>query len=73
MVVYIPGPHNVADCLSRLLHKSDDKAFHKETEQYICWISEGSISVAMTTSEIERVSSEDIDLEQVKKCIVTGD
>ena len=71
-VVYIPGPQNVADCLSRLLNKSDDKAFHEETEQYICLISEGSTPTAMTTSEIEGVSSEDSDLEQVRKCLVTG-
>ena len=34
-VVYIPGPKLFADCLSRLLNKSDDKGFHEETEQYI--------------------------------------
>ena len=73
MVVYIPGPQNITDCLSRLLNISDDKAFHEETEHYICFISEGSTSVAMTTTEIERVSSEDIDLEQERKSLVTGD
>ena len=71
-VVYIPEPQNVVNCLSRLLNKSDDRALHEETEQYICLISEGSTPVAMTTSEIERASSEDSDLEQVRKCLVTG-
>ena len=33
---------------------------------------EGSTPVAMTTSEIERASSEDSDHEQGKKCLVTG-
>ena len=33
---------------------ADVKALHKETEQYICLISEGSIPVAMTTNEIEK-------------------
>mgnify|MGYP003690778289 CR=1 FL=1 len=54
------------------LTKSDEKAFHEETEQYICLISEGSEPVAMTTSELERASSEDSDLEQVRKCLFTG-
>ena len=54
-VVYIPEPQNVVNCLSRLLNKSDDRALHEETEQYICLISEGSKPVALATSEIERV------------------
>jgi hypothetical protein len=39
-VVYVPGPQNVADCLSRLLRIADNKTSHNKTEQYICLISE---------------------------------
>jgi hypothetical protein len=71
--VHVSGPQNVADCLSRLLRIADNKTSHDKTEQYICLVSEGSTPVATTTREIERASSEDSDLDEVRKCLVTGD
>ncbi|XP_033749314.1 uncharacterized protein K02A2.6-like [Pecten maximus] len=74
MVKYIPGPQNIADCLSRLISASSDSEEPKrnDAETYIKQIAENSTPVAMTTRDIERASGDDQELEALRECIVNG-
>ncbi|CAH1233137.1 RTL1 [Branchiostoma lanceolatum] len=69
-VVYRPGKTNIADALSRLNSKSNDKS--SENYDYVRSVVEASTPVSLTPREIERASGEDPELRQVRKCIQTG-
>ena len=58
-VKYIPGPKNIADSLSRLLHPTSNLKEKGQTDEYVKWVAQEATSVALTTREIESASEED--------------
>ena len=61
-VKYIPGPKNIADSLSRLLHPTSNLKEKSQTDEYVKWVAQESTPVALTTREIESASEEDPEL-----------
>ena len=41
-IKYIPGPKNIADSLSRLLHPTSNSKEKKQTEGYVPWVTQES-------------------------------
>ena len=71
-VKYIPGPKNVADCLSRLLSPITPSEDRNQTEEYVRWVAQESTPVALKTREIERASEYDAELKSVRECLLNG-
>ena len=71
-VKYIPGPKNIADSLSRLLHPTSNLKEKSQTDEYVKWVAQESTPVALTTSEIESASEEDPELQSVRECLLSG-
>ena len=70
-VRYIPGPTNIADALSRLLGK-ENVPTQVESDDYVYFVAKEATPVAMTTREIERVSSDDPELTEVRYRLLNG-
>ena len=66
-VKYIPGPKNISDSSSRLLHPTSNSK-----DEYVNWVAQESTPVALTTREIERDSEKDPELQSVRECLLTG-
>ena len=66
-VKYIPGPKNIADSSSRLLHPTSNSK-----DEYLKWVAQESTPVALTTREIESASEKDPELQSVRECLLTG-
>ena len=71
-VKYIPGPKNIADSLSRLLHPTSNSKEKNQTDEYVKWVAQESTPVVLTTREIESTSEEDPELQSVRKCLLSG-
>ena len=70
-VVYKPGKDNIADILSRLPHKGEGKDFD-DTVNYVNFITVRAVPKAMKAAEIEEVSLNDKEMEQLRQAIQTG-
>ena len=70
-VKYIPGPKNIADSLSRLLHPTSDSKDKNQTDEYVKWVAKESTPVALTTCEIESASENDPELQSVRECLIS--
>ena len=51
-VKYIPGPKNIADSLSHLLHPVPQSRDQNKTEEYVKWVAQESMPVALTTVKL---------------------
>ena len=71
-VKYIPGPKNIADSLSGLLHPRSNLKEKSQTDEYVKWVAQESTPVALTTREIESASEEDPELQSVRECLLSG-
>ena len=71
-VKYVPGPQNIADSLSRLLHSVPPSRDEDQTEEYVKWVAQESTPVALTTREIERASEHDPELRSIRECLLNG-
>ena len=72
LVKYIPGPKNIADSLSRLLHPTPNSKEKNQTDEYVKWVAQESTPVALTTCEIESASEKDPELQSVRECLLSG-
>ena len=66
-VKYIPGPKNIADSSSRLLHPTSNSK-----DEYVKWVAQESTPVALTTREIDSASEKDPELQSVRECLLSG-
>ncbi len=72
-VIHIPGTHNIADPLSRLLGPSAKGATHAhKAEEYVRFISVCATPSALTTKEVEQILANDVELQRLKTAIQTG-
>jgi len=71
-VIYIPGPKNIADSLSRLLRPVPQSRDENETEEHVKWVAQESTPVALTTREIQRASEHDPELKSVRERLLNG-
>lgn len=73
-VLYRPGPSNVADPLSRLLSReTQNSQFYDDAEVHIHMIESASIPIAYTHEQLKRETEKDLELQNVKHAILTGD
>ena len=71
-VIHRPGRENIADPLSRLLHRKVEPDNHQRcTEEYVGFVVVSATPTALTTLEIEVASADDEELKEVRKAIVT--
>jgi hypothetical protein len=72
-VVYVPGPQNIANSLSRLL---DSKAKPEEhmhgAEEYVRFLAVHATPQAMSTREVEEAAAIDEELSELRQAIKTG-
>lgn len=72
-VIHIPGTHNIADTLSRLLGPSAKGATHAhKAEEYVRFIAVCATPSTLTTKEVEQISANDVELQRLKTAIQTG-
>ena len=73
-VIRLPGKKNIADPLSRLLKvdMAQQSEFSKMAEEHVRFVAINSTPNAMTTHDVERASSDDAELQQLRECIHTG-
>ena len=72
-MIYRPGSENIADPLSRLLHRKVEPENHQRcTEEYVRFVAVSATPTALTTREIEEASADDEELKEVRKAIATG-
>ena len=73
-VIHLPGKNNIADPLSRLLKvdMTQQSEFSKMAEEHVRFVAINSTPKAMTTHDVERASSDDAELQQLRECIDTG-
>ena len=69
-----PKKNNIADPLSRLLKvdMAQQSEFSKMAEEHVRFVAINSTPKAMTTHDVERASSDDAELQQLRECIDTG-
>ena len=72
-VVYKPGSTNIADALSRLNKNEHINTAEQEIYDFVCEIAVHSTPVALTTREIEKASAIDPEIDELRRCIKTGD
>ena len=71
-VIHRPGRENIADALSRLLHRKVEPDNHQRcTEEYVRLVAVSATPTALTTREIEEASADDEELKEVRKAIAT--
>lgn len=68
-VIYRPGKTNIADALSRL--NGIRKSMKTEYDS-VRFVVENSVPVALSAHEIEQVAMEDVQLQKVRNCIMSG-
>ena len=68
---HLPGKDNIADPLSRLLKvdMAQQSEFSKMTEEHVRFVAIDSTTKAMTTHDVERASSDDAELQQLRECM----
>ena len=72
-VVHRPGLGNIADPLSRLLHREVKPDNHQQcAEKYVRFVAMNATPTALTTREIEEASAVDEELIEVRRAIATG-
>ena len=72
-MIHRPGRENIADPLSRLLHRKVEPDNHQRcTEEYVRFVAVSATPTALTTREIEEASADDEELKEVRKAIATG-
>ena len=72
-VVYIPGPKNIADSLSRLLSDTAGTQVHDHgAEEYVRFVAINATPKALTSREVEEASAVDEELGEVRAAIQTG-
>ena len=72
-MIHRPGRENIADALSRLLHRKVEPDNHQRcTEEYVRFVAVSATPTALTTHEIEEASADDEELKEVRKAIATG-
>lgn len=70
-VVYIPGPRNIADCLSRLISKTGAKSSGQNIgEEHIRFIASHATPVAIPIQQVEKESSVDPEMSLLRKCVI---
>lgn len=73
MTFNIAGKYNIADPLSRLLGDTVRKAAHTHgVEEYVRFVAVQATPRLLTMREVERASTEDEELSEVRKAIQTG-
>ena len=72
-VVYTPGSSNIADSLSRLSVGSESQPKRNVAEEYIRLVAEQSAPCVISTQQLEKESSKDSMLQQVREAIDTDD
>lgn len=68
----ILGPKDIADSLSRLLHPKSNSKEKNQTDEYVKWVAQESVPVALTTGNIESASEKDPELQSVRECFLSG-
>ena len=73
-VINLPGKNNITDPLSRLLNvnMAQQSEFSKIAEEHVRFVAINSTPKEMTTHEVERASSDDAELQQLRTCIHSG-
>ena len=72
-MIHRPGCENIADALSRLLHRKVEPDNHQRcTEEYVRFVAVSATPTALTTHEIEEASADDEELKEVSKAIAMG-
>ena len=72
-MIYRLGSANIADPLSRLLHRKVEPDNHQRcTEEYVRFVAVSATLTALTIHEIEEASADDEELKEVRKAIATG-
>ena len=72
-MIHRPGRENVADPLSRLLHRRVEPDNQQRcTEEYVRFVAVSATLTALTAREIEEASADDEELKEVRKAIATG-
>ena len=72
-VKHIPGPKNIADPLSRLFRKTEPPGERNVAEEYIRFVAVNAAQQAIPIEEIERKSTENSELTEVRCCIKMND
>ncbi|XP_048774395.2 uncharacterized protein K02A2.6-like [Ostrea edulis] len=70
-IVYIPGPKNAADALSRLSRNRVGRIRHI-AEEYAYFIAENAVPKALTIQEVRQKTSEDPELAEIMRKVKTG-
>ena len=72
-MIHRPGRENIADPLSRLLHRKVEPDNHQRcTEEYVRFVAVSATPTALTTRGIEEASADDQELREVRKATATG-
>ena len=72
-VKYVPWPVNIADSLSRRIQKEEVAETRNVAEEYIRFVAQKAAPRAVSIHVIERKSGADKELEDVGRCVATGD
>ncbi|XP_062611303.1 uncharacterized protein K02A2.6-like [Saccostrea cucullata] len=70
-IVYIPGPKNAADALSRL-NQNQACRIHHIADEYAHFIADNAVPKALTIEEVRQKTSEDRELVGIMRRIETG-
>ena len=70
-VRYIPGAANIADCLSRMLTKDNVVQQGSYAEEYIRFVAQHAVPIALKIEEIEKESAEDDEIKIVRECVMS--
>ena len=73
-LIHLPGKNNIAYPLSMLLKvdMAQQSEFSKMAEEHVRFVAINSTPKAMTTHDVERASSDDAELQQLRECIDKG-
>ena len=67
----MPSRENIADALSRLT-KIEDSFRSQEDDEYVRMVASHATPVALRIKEVEQASSQDSDLQAIRKCLIDG-
>ena len=71
-VRHVPGPQNIADCLSRLTQEEASTEMQNCSENYVNFVSSHAIPVALKKTQIQEATRRDDELQAVMKCLPQG-
>jgi hypothetical protein len=71
-VVHIPGKHNIADSLSRLLSEQKSTEIVRDEDEFIRFVAVTSTPNALTAREMERESATDKEIADIREAIKTN-